>query len=147
MALGWKYSRVAASAASSRALSPATDPIALQLEPLLVEYHQEPLAVSTAVTAMPSNAPPSTSVTLSTCPAGEAKSTSAETSVPTAPDRARVFALRRQRRALSASNTGAALTALTIILAMTVLPPRPASTLLVEAWTVTLPLPLKFAAA
>ena len=75
-----------ASAASSRALLLATAPKAFQLAPLLVEYHQVPLVVSAAVTAMPSNAPLSTSVTLSTCPAGEAKSTKLETSVPTAPD-------------------------------------------------------------
>ena len=42
--------------------------------------------LSAAVTAMPSNAPESGSVTLSTCPEGEAKSTSDETSVPTDPD-------------------------------------------------------------
>ena len=40
---------------------------------------------------------------------------------------------------------GASLTALTVIVAFTVLPPRPASPLEVEAWTVKLPLPLKFA--
>ena len=43
------------------------------------------------------------------------------------------------------SSTGASLTALTVMVATTVLPPRPASPLEVEAWTVKLPLPLKFA--
>ena len=43
------------------------------------------------------------------------------------------------------SNTGASFTALTVMVATTVLPPRPASPLEVEAWTVKLPLPLKFA--
>ena len=44
-----------------------------------------PLVVSAAVTAMPSWAPVSGSVTLSTWPTGDAKSTNDETSVPTAP--------------------------------------------------------------
>ena len=43
------------------------------------------------------------------------------------------------------SSTGASLTALTVMVATTVLPPRPASPLAVEAWTVKLPLPLKLA--
>lgn len=41
--------------------------------------------MSAAVAAMPSKAPASGSVTLSTWPDGEAKSTRLETSVPTAP--------------------------------------------------------------
>ena len=74
------------SAASRRALLSLTAPSALQLAPPFVEYHQLPLVVSAAVTAIPSSAPVSGSVTLSSCPAGEAGSTSEETSVPTAPD-------------------------------------------------------------
>ena len=45
-----------------------------------------PLAVWADVIAMPNDAPLSTSVTLSTWPEGEAKSTSDESSGPTAPD-------------------------------------------------------------
>ena len=45
-----------------------------------------PLVVFAAVTAMPKSAPRLGSVTLSTWPAGTAKSTRLDTSVPTAPD-------------------------------------------------------------
>ena len=45
-----------------------------------------PLAVWVPVSAMPSSAPVSTSLTLSTWPAGLAKSTRLETRVPTAPE-------------------------------------------------------------
>ena len=111
-----------------------------------MEYHQAPLVVSAAVTAIPSNAPLSTSLTLSTCPAGEAKSTRAETSVPTAPEGAPESSFWAVKAGLLVlSNTGASLTALTVMVATTVLPPRPASPLAVEAWTVKLPLPLKLA--
>ena len=50
-----------------------------------------PLLALAAVTAMPSTAPLSASVTLSTCPLGTAKSTSDDTSVPTAPTGALAF--------------------------------------------------------
>ena len=104
------------------------------------------MAVSAAVTAMPSSAPLSTSVTLSTCPAGDAKSTSVDTSVPTAPDRcAESSPWAVSVGLLLLANTGASLTALTVIVASTVLPPRPASPLEVEACIVKLPLPLKLA--
>ncbi len=63
-----------ASAASSRALEVSTAPKANQLEPPSVVYSQVPLVSSTAMTAMPSRAPVSASVT---CP--EMRS---ETSVP-----------------------------------------------------------------
>ena len=62
-----------------------TAPIAFQLAPESVEYHQTPLTESVAVMATPSIAPASASVTLSSCPAGTAKSTNDETSVPAAP--------------------------------------------------------------
>ena len=75
-----------ASAPSSRALLLATDPSAFQFVPPFVEYHHVPLLVSAAVIAIPVSAPLSASVTLSTCPAGEEKSTRLETSVPTAPE-------------------------------------------------------------
>ncbi len=95
---------------------------------------------------MPSSAPLSTSVTLSTCPAGEAKSTKLETSVPTAPDGAPESSFCAVSVGLLLlSSTGASFTALTVMVAAAVLPPRPASPLAVEAWTVKLPLPLKFA--
>ena len=73
------------SAASRRAEASLTVPSALQVAPLLMEYHQAPLAVSAAVTAMPVRAPLSGSVTLSSPPAGEERSTSDATRVPTAP--------------------------------------------------------------
>src|SRR6185369_16456755 len=72
-------------AASRRAAPSDTAPSAVHEPPLLVEYHHVPWDPSAPVTAMPSTAPASTSVTLSTWPAGEAKSTSDDTSVPTAP--------------------------------------------------------------
>src|SRR4029078_9384991 len=78
--------RVFASAASRRALLAATAPSAFQFAPLSVEYHHVPFVVSAAVIATPSSAPASGSVTLSTWPAGLAKSTRLETRVPTAPD-------------------------------------------------------------
>ncbi len=64
--------------------------------------------------------------------------------MPTAPDGAPESSF----WALSAglwllSSTGASFTALTVMVASTVLPPRPASPLAVEAWSVKLPLPLK----
>ena len=124
----------------------ATAPRTFQFAPLSMEYHHTPLVVSAAVTAMPNNGPLSTSVTLSTCPDGEAKSTRLETSVPTAPDGAPASSLIAVNAGLfELSSTGALFTALTVIVAATVLPPRPASPLVVEAWTVKLPLPWKFA--
>ncbi len=83
---GWKYRRVPASADSRRADASLTLPMASQLPPLLVEYHQLPPLVLVAVTALPVRAPLSASLTLSTCPAGVAKSTRLDTRLPTAPD-------------------------------------------------------------
>src|SRR3990170_6129818 len=105
--------RVLASAASNRALLYVTAPKAYQLVPLFFEYHQVPLLVLAAVTAMPSLAPASESVTLSTCPAGTAKSTRADTSVPTAPEGAPAFWLSGASTGLlEAFNTGAWLAAI-----------------------------------
>ena len=67
-ALGWKYSRVFASAASRSADPSETAPTAAQLEPPLVEYHHVPFAVAVAVRARPVNAPESGSVTLAPAP-------------------------------------------------------------------------------
>ena len=50
------------SAPKSRAAAVVGVPKALQLTPALVEYCQVPLVLSTAMTAMPSRAPASTSV-------------------------------------------------------------------------------------
>ena len=100
--------RVLASAASNLAFVFVTAPKAYQLVPLFFEYHQLPLVVLAAVTAMPSLAPASESVTLSTCPAGTAKSTSVDTSVPTAPEGAPAFWLSGASTGLlEAFNTGA----------------------------------------
>jgi hypothetical protein len=52
-AAGWKYSRVPASADSRRADASLTLPMASQLPPLLVEYHQLPPLVLVPTTAMP----------------------------------------------------------------------------------------------
>ena len=95
MALGWKYSCVLASAASSRAVF-WPPPSAFQAVPLLVEYYQLPLLVSAAVTAMPSSAPLSPSVTLSTCPPAR-RSPPGETGPHGAGRCARVFVLGREQ--------------------------------------------------
>ncbi len=85
-------------------------------------------------------------MTLSTCPAGDAKSTKLETSVPTAPDGAPASSYWAVSVGLLLlSSTGASFTALTVMVATTVSPPKPASPLEVEAWTAKLPLPLKSA--
>ena len=66
--------------------------------------------------------------------------------MPTAPDGAPASSVWAVSVGLFVlSNTGASFTALTVIVATTVLPPRPASPLEVEAWTVKLPPPLKSA--
>src|SRR6185312_16247427 len=102
--------RVFASAASRRALLAVTAPSAFQFVPLSVEYHHVPLVVSAAVIATPSSAPASGSVTLSTCPAGLAKSTRLDTRVPTAPDGAPASSLTAFNVGLLAlSRTGAVL--------------------------------------
>src|SRR3989304_932653 len=99
--------RVLASAPSNLAFLFVTAPKAYQLVPLFFEYHQLPFVVLAAVTPMPSLAPASESVTLSTCPAGTAKSTRADTSVPTAPEGAPVFWLSGASTGLlEAFNTG-----------------------------------------
>ena len=70
---------------------------------------------------MPSSAPLSTSVTLSTWPAGRAKSTRVETSVPTAPEGAPESSFWAARVGLLVlSSTGASLTAVTVRLAVSV---------------------------
>src|SRR5580765_8202818 len=92
--------RVSASAARRRAPASETAPSAFHVPPPLVEYHHVPLAVLAPVTAMPSLAPTSGSMTLSTCPAGEAKSTRLDTRVPTAPEGV-------PASSLTASSTGA----------------------------------------
>ena len=64
---------------------------------------------------MPVSAPASASVTLSTCPDGTAKSTRAETSVPTAPDGAPASSSTAfPAGVFVASTTGASLTAATL---------------------------------
>ena len=68
LGLGWKYSRVLPSAASSNADVSDTAPTAVQLEPPLVEYHQVPLVAAVPVNARPVDAPASASVTLAPAP-------------------------------------------------------------------------------
>ena len=94
---------------------------------------------------MPSSAPLSTSVTLSTWPAGGEVDQGRDERAhgPGGAPESSFWAARVGLLVLS--STGASLTALTVMVALTVLPPRPASPLDVEAWTVKLPLPLKFA--
>ena len=84
-ACAWKYSLVPASAASSRAAVSDTAPSCRQLAPPSSVYHHCPWAVSAAVTAIPTCAPGDGSTTLSRPPGSESESTSADTSVPTAP--------------------------------------------------------------
>ena len=67
-ALGWKYSRVFASAASRSAEPSETAPTAAQLVPPSVEYHHVPFVVAVAVRARPVEAPVSASVTLAPAP-------------------------------------------------------------------------------
>src|SRR4051812_37120658 len=116
LAFGWKYNRVLALAAKSRAVVLVTAPRALHEAPLSTETNQLPLAVSAAVTAMPSSGAESTSVTLSTWPDGEAKSTRADTGVPTAPTGGPASSFSAVRTGnFDASSTGASLTALTVM--------------------------------
>ena len=61
-AFGRNRMRVCESEASRRPLVDETLPRAFQSLPLSIEYSQAPLAVSAAMTAMPSTAPSSTSV-------------------------------------------------------------------------------------
>jgi len=104
--------RVLPSAASKRADASLTLPSALQLVPLSVEIHHAPWLVSAPVTAMPSSATESASVTLSSWPAGTAKSTRLDTSVPTAPTGAPASSLIVTNVGLlPASSTGALLVA------------------------------------
>ncbi len=88
-----------------------------------MEYHNVPLPVSTPVMAMPSSVPLSGSVTLSSCPAGVAKSTSAVTSVPCAPTGATAAAgMLCSCGLFVASSTGAVLPSTTVLLNSEVLP-------------------------
>ena len=80
-----------------------------------------PLVVSAAVIAMPVRAPASTSVTLSRPPAGGLRSTSADTRVPTAPTGAPASSFTAvSAGAAAALSTGASLTAVTTMLAVSV---------------------------
>ena len=80
-----------------------------------------PFVVSAALTATPKSAPRLGSVTLSTWPAGRAKSTRLETNVPTAPTGAPASSLIAVSTGLLlASSTGASLTAFTVRAAVSV---------------------------
>src|SRR4051794_36719262 len=115
LALDWKYSRVLASAASSSAEASDTEPTAVQVVPLLIEKNKVPLLLLVPVNAMPVTAP-STSLTLSSPPAGGLRSTRLETRVPTAPTGAPASsACDASTGDLLASNTGASFTAVTVI--------------------------------
>src|SRR5262245_25018140 len=135
--------RVVASAARRRAVMSATDPSGFQSVPLFVEYCHEPPVVLAAVTAMPSTAPASTSVIRSP----PALAIRLVTSVP-------AFASSSSRIAFKVgdpelSNTGASLTALTVIVkvcgALVSWPPLAVPPLSCRR-TVTVALPFAFAA-
>ena len=114
LAVGWKYSRVAASADNKRAEASLTLPRACHAPPLLIEYHQLPLLVLAPVTAIPVRAPASGSLTLSTWPAGLAKSTRLDTRVPTAPEGAPASSATGSRAGLLPASRVGALLAMTL---------------------------------
>src|SRR6476660_8110256 len=97
LALGTNRMYVLASAASNRALEVLGLPNAVQAPPPLVEYCHVPFVLTTAVTAMPDNAPGSLSVTL--------PAISAETSVPGLLEGSSLVAV----KLLAPDRTGAAL--------------------------------------
>jgi hypothetical protein len=107
--LGRKRIRVWVFDASKRALVAETLPSALQLLPLSDEYCHEPLAVSAAMTAIPSTAPASTSVIRSP----PALAMMSETSVPALAASSSAIEVNDILPALS--STGASLTAVTLI--------------------------------
>ena len=107
-AFGTKRTQLLASVASRRAVVALGVPKAVQLAPASVEYCQAPLLLSTAVTATPRSAALSTSLT---CPA-----ISADTSVPALLAASSFIDV----RLLAPASTGASLTALTLMLAVSV---------------------------
>src|SRR3954463_16000564 len=121
LALDWKYSRVLASAASSSAEASDTGPTAVQLVPLLSEKNKVPFVLLVPVSAMPVTAL-STSLTLSSPPAGGLRSTRLDTSVPTAPTGAPASsACDASTGDLLASSTGASFTGETLTVAVALL--------------------------
>ena len=106
---GWKYTRVAESAARRRAVVLVGLPSVFHVKPLSSEYHQVPFAVFAPVTAMPPSAPGSGSL----CPVR-----SAETRDPTGPEGAGEFATSVGIVTLTAaSSSGASLALVTAIVA------------------------------